>query len=175
MLETKLPVKSDGQLLSMRESAERGGPDRDSVLSLQARQTAGAPRLPAATGFKTWGLLLPARTPAVWLQQRQPLTGVGLARAPCIADMLEKVFGKLNSKCCPDNVVREVETGVSQVLMARGVWRATLPTAWWRGGHSTPCNMTDVEGRGAPGLDAVMVTEPGWMPPLASPWRPYVP
>lgn len=50
------------------------------------------------------------------------------------------------------------------MLMAHGVWRATLPTAWWRGGHSTPCNMTNVQGRGAPGLDAVMVTKLGWMP-----------
>lgn len=41
---------------------------------------------------------------------------------------------------------------------------AILPTAQWRGGHSTPCNTTDVEGRGAPGLDAAAGTELGQTP-----------
>lgn len=58
------------------------------MLSLQARQAAGAPRLPAATGSKIRGLLLPAKTPAMRLRQGKPPAGVGLTRAPCIADML---------------------------------------------------------------------------------------
>lgn len=50
------------------------------------------------------------------------------------------------------------------MLTARGVWRATLPTARRRGGHSTPCNTADVGGRGAPGLDAAVGMEPGQTP-----------